>query len=186
MRLKLLIRKTTEKLGAINTSLRFRLLDLPNELIAHIIEQVNSPKALCRLARTCSRLQYLAEPVLYRSILLRDGMKTVHVCNALHSRPERWIGVNFLDVPCDDDYAQHFEAIQHIVLKSKNLKTLMIESPQCNGGNFEADLQWLVMTNHLLQPFQVAIGQSDATMLSDRPLQRLEKREYLVAAWCAL
>lgn len=73
MRLKLRMSKAVGALSAMATSPQFDLLRLPNEIIALIIEQVDDRRTLRRLARTCHRIQDLAENKLYRTLTIRSG-----------------------------------------------------------------------------------------------------------------
>lgn len=181
MRLKFRIMQAVDKFSARNTQFQFPLLDLPNELIAHIIEEVENIRTLRRLARTCRRVQHLAEPVLYRSILVRTGPETNDIRLAIDSRPERAGGIHSLDIPCHARYHQDFTAIAELLHRAHNLKELMFESPQCNTSDFEDTETWRQMAGRLFQPFQSAVALENERDLSRRPLQKLKRREYYEA-----
>ena len=89
-----MLARTMEKLSAMNTTFRFALMELPNELIAHIIEFIDSRDTLRRLSCTCRRVQQLTEPMLYRTILIRSGHRAERVLDALRSRLERALAVH--------------------------------------------------------------------------------------------
>ncbi|EME42774.1 hypothetical protein DOTSEDRAFT_90064 [Dothistroma septosporum NZE10] len=173
MRLRLLIAKAIGKMAAMNTQFKFRLMDLPNELIAHIIEQIDSVRHLRRLSRTCRRIQHLAEPVLYRSIRIRSGYKTDQIITAVSARAERAAAVRQLEIPCDDDYLQNYAAVEALLTEAKNLKNLMFESPECNSNSFEDEEDWQEMSNNFFEPFQRAVA-SIAPLVHARPLQNLK------------
>lgn len=175
MSLRFRIARVASQIANMNVACKFRLLDLPNELIALIIEQLDCRKALWRLARTCRRIQHLAEPVLYRSILIRASGHANELLNALRSRPERCAGIHFLELPCDPQYRQDFRAIAQILNRSRNLKELSYESPQCNNGNFEDETTWETMTDLFFAPFVAAVAPLPEARLSSRPMQRLKK-----------
>ena len=176
MSLRFRIKTLAERFAAMKTEFQFRLLDLPNELIAHIIEQVDNIKALRKLARTCHRIQDLTEPVLYRSVLARSGSRTEAVLQSIQTRVARAAGIHHLDLPCDYHQDQNFDAVESLIRRARNLKSLMVESPECNNGDFEAEQVWNDMTNHIFLPFRdAAISTTEA---SSRPLQNLREREH--------
>lgn len=178
MPLRFRIMQAMDKFSARNTQFQFPLLDLPNELIAHIIEQVDTIRALRRLARTCRRVQQLAEPVLYRSIIIRTGPEMNDIRLAIDSRRERAAGIHFLEIPCHARYHQDFAAIADLLEQARNLKELMFESPQCNTSDFEDAATWGVMARQLFEPFQNAVVLREGVELSNRPLQKLKKCEW--------
>ncbi|KAF2160571.1 hypothetical protein M409DRAFT_70325 [Zasmidium cellare ATCC 36951] len=175
MRLKFRIMQAVDKFTARNTQFQFPLLDLPNELIAHIIEQVDNIRTLRRLARTCRRVQHLAEPALYRSILVRTGPETNDIRLALDSRPERAAGIHYLEIPCHARYRQDFEAIADLLDRARNLKELIFESPQCNTSEFEDAETWREMATQLFEPFQNAVALEKEVDLARKPLQKLRR-----------
>ena len=84
-----MVTKTMEKISAMNTLPQFQLLDLPNELIAQVIEAVRSRDDVRNLACTCRRIQHLAEPVLYRSVLFRSGPRATSRAAPRSASPAR-------------------------------------------------------------------------------------------------
>ena len=176
MRLKFLTSKAIGKLSAMYTTMDFPILDLPNELIAHIIEFVDSISDLRHIACTCRRIQQLAEPALYRHVLLRGAAKTRRILSALQARPARAATLHILDVPCDPDLRQDIPALAVLMTAAKNIRQLMVESPSCNSGTvaeFEQEDVWGPMMDQLFLPFQRAVSGDE---LAARPLQRLTKR----------
>ncbi|KAK4613749.1 hypothetical protein CLAFUW4_08715 [Fulvia fulva] len=174
MTLRLLITKAIGKMAAMNTPFQFRLMDLPNELIAHIIDQIDSIKAVRRLSRTCRRIQHLAEPLLYRRIQLRTGCDVDQIITAVSSRPERAAAIRFLDIPCDDTYPQNHAAVGALLKGASGLRELMFESPECNSTDFEDEEEWQAMTDELFEPFEWAVASISPTVHT-RPLQKLKK-----------
>jgi hypothetical protein len=173
MRLRLLILKAVGKLSTMNnTPVRFRLLDLPNELVVHIIEHVSSQSTLGQLSRVCKRIQQLTEPILYRYAMMRTGRDQAKMLDSLQQRTARAKALHYLDIPCHPLYVQSFDIISDILSRSLNLRELMIESPECNTTDFEDGEAWENMAGSLLVPFQHAVLPGSGL---DRPLQRLQK-----------
>ncbi|CAK3903820.1 hypothetical protein DOTSEDRAFT_90064 [Lecanosticta acicola] len=175
MSVRFRIKTLMEKFAAMNTEVQFRLLDLPNELIAHIIEQVDSVKALRKLSQTCRRVQELTEPFLYRVALVRSGRRAEAILRSLETRRARAAAIRRLDVPCDYHQHQNFEALSSLLRQARNLKTLMIESPQCNNGDFEDEPTWRVMAEHIFSPFHDAVRLAEIGEPSSRPLHNLRE-----------
>lgn len=180
MRLRYKVLRTIGLMRAMSTPMAFPLLDLPNELISLVIENIDSPMLVQRLACTCHRVQQLAEPVLYRDLLLRSGLKVIRVLDALKTRNERSSAIQRLDIPCDQSYEHSFIAIEELLMRLPNLREFVFESPACNTGDFEDDHAWTRMTTRLLAPFrstQMPLGDASLTSL---PLQKLQRCEYLL------
>ncbi|KAF2211345.1 hypothetical protein CERZMDRAFT_98655 [Cercospora zeae-maydis SCOH1-5] len=172
MRLKLMFRKAPGKIAAMTTTFKFPLLDLPNELIAEVIEHVDSRKTLRILSRTCKRIQQLTEPALYRYALVRNGARARHLLHSIEQKPARAKAIHELDIPCDCRSAPWFEGLARLLESAVNLNRLMLEMPQVNNGEFEDQELHEQMTTALLRPFQAAISDADS-----KPLQKLQ---YLV------
>lgn len=175
MRLKSVFRRVTRKLAAMNATFRFALLELPTELIAQIIEHVDNRTTLKHLACTCRKIQELTEPVLYRSALIRDA---VQMTNMLHSvvgnRPARAKAIHHLDVPCHPRSSPSFDDLGVLLENALNLRRLMVESPECNTGEFEDEDSYEYMARNLFRPFESAVCVND---VERRPLQRLQERK---------
>ena len=178
MSLSFRISKAIDKLSAMRTTTQFNLLDLPNELISHIIEFVDAFATLRRLSRTCHRVQTLAEPVLYRHISLRAGAgaKPKVLWKALQRRPKRALALRTLVVPCKAYLPYEIGTIADVTFMAGGLKELMLESPLCNETQFEDEKGWNLLAARLFHPFQAAVTIEE---LSTRPLQNLAKRKLL-------
>lgn len=157
---------------AAKTTMQFPLTALPEELIALIVENVTNLTTLRHLACTSSTFQRLAEPRIYRYLLIRTGIKAERLRDILNRCPERGTAVNVLDIPCDPEQSHNFAALADIVSTSKNLKELMIESPACNTADFEDEQIWQSMADELFRPF---IPSSPEVANSGRLLQNLQR-----------
>lgn len=171
MRLKLLLSKAVEKMAAANTKMEFRLMDLPNELIAQIIEFVSDVAALQKLARTCQRLEALTAPVLWRHILLRKPARLIRILQAYERRRERALALQSLDVPCDPNMTD-MSSLAFLLTAAPNLRALFIQSPSCNESDFEDEESWKPMMFQLSLPFQRAQA---GLATSNPPLRKLSR-----------
>lgn len=128
------------------------LLHLPNELIADIVEYIEDTETLRALARTCSRLQSIAELALYQSIFHRTGEAAIRLCEAVETRPERADGIHVIDSRCKWQKRAGLVSLAPVISRAKNLRELTIESPYCNNAyGKEAEL-WRRTMSCLLQP----------------------------------
>ncbi|KAH6723376.1 hypothetical protein BKA61DRAFT_648537 [Leptodontidium sp. MPI-SDFR-AT-0119] len=109
-----------------------RLLRLADELLIQIAQHIDSSQDLCSLAVTCSRLQGFAEPVLYSSILIRNGSKALKLFNAILRRSGRALFVRKLHIRYRSDGEAGIEILNLALLHLLKLKELLIEAPCCN------------------------------------------------------
>lgn len=174
MRFRFAVIKVMEKLSARNTKTEFPLLDLPNELIAYIIELVDDIPTLRRLACSSRRVQHLTEPVLWRKLLVKKGTNARQILAAYITHPSRAKMLQVLNVPCDPDFGRDLAALAALMDKAENLKTLEIQSPSCNEGSFETEAEWRPMMDQLFLPFQRAVA---GPVSLSNPLQKLTKRK---------
>lgn len=176
MFLRLRLSKAVGTYRASRMTVQFPLLELPDELIAFIVEQVSDCELLRHLARSCRRLRSIAENCLYRDILLRSGRRTTALKRSLELRPGRAKALRNLDIACWGNEEHDFDAVGLILGWSSNLRSLMFESPACNTGDFEDDDDdWNLMTSPLFAVFRDACLNGAGSHLEDRPLQNLQK-----------
>jgi hypothetical protein len=113
-------------------SVESRLLALVDELQLGIIEHVESKDDLSNLAITCSRLQALAEPVLYRSILVRKGKQALLLYRAILIKPVRASFIRKLEIRYLYDYRKRIDCLNQCLRLLCKLRELTIEAPCCN------------------------------------------------------
>jgi hypothetical protein len=89
---------------------------------------------------------------------------------AFKARPQRALAAQGLDVPHNPLIGPEIDVVKWLLMKTKCLKTLMIESPLVNEREFENKGVWTTMTDHLFRPFQAALINNEP---SSRPLQKL-------------
>ncbi|KAG4439574.1 hypothetical protein IFR05_004922 [Cadophora sp. M221] len=109
-----------------------RLLRLADELLIQIAQHVTSNRDLCSLAVTCSRLQGFAEPVLYSSILVRNGNRALKLFTAILRRSSRALFVRKIHIRYKSDGDDGIEILNLALLHLLKLKELLIEAPCCN------------------------------------------------------
>jgi hypothetical protein len=163
---------------AINTVFEFPLLALPTELIICVLEHIDRVADLLSLARTSSRLQELAEPLLYRYVFLRDGNKAEHIVRSFVSRPKRAIAVRDLVIACKSGRPQSFgpTGIAGILSLAARLSTLSFESPENSTNDYERPEPWTYMFDSIMLPFEDA-ARSPAGALASGPLTCLKERQ---------
>ena len=76
------------------------LTDLPNELLTTIINYIDDATTLRTLARSCSQLQNIVEPLLYQHVFHRTGEAAVKLRHAVLARPERADSIQVIDSRC--------------------------------------------------------------------------------------
>lgn len=111
----------------------FQLFSLADELILSIIEQIDSHHALCSLAATCSRLQSLTEPFIWRSLLVLTGSHVGKLVQAFDQRPERLSSIQELAIQYDQKDEEGIEKINPCLRQMVKLRHLTIESPCPNN-----------------------------------------------------
>ncbi|KAK5175450.1 uncharacterized protein LTR77_000589 [Saxophila tyrrhenica] len=175
MRLKFMISKAMGRMSANNSTFQFPILDLPNELVAHIIEFIDDLNTLRNLACTSHRLQQLTEPKLWREITFRLAPSLLHIVAATESRHERASAVQVLNAPLRPKFGRDMSRLAYLMMIARNLRELMVESPLCNAthlSHFEDHPTWRSMTAQLFMPFQRAVV---GNAVEHRPLQKLTK-----------
>jgi len=117
-----------------------RLLSLVDELLLNIIDHVDSHQALCNLAATCTRFQGIAEPYVWRSLLVLNGSQARNIALALDSRDLRIEYIRELSVRYKDEHRAGIEELNHFIPLMQRLGHLTIESPcpsmYCPGAVF--------------------------------------------------
>jgi hypothetical protein len=176
MLLKLRLSKAVGALSAMRISAHFKLLLLPDELISLIVDYLDDSKTLRNLARSCRRIQEIAEHKLYRALLIRSGPKTKAIKRSFSNRLGRARALLYLECPLKNDEPQSFDSLDHILRSATRLREIMFESPACNSSDFEDSVAWEHMTRHIFSPFQEAALDVGKHLVVP-PLQQLRKGE---------
>jgi hypothetical protein len=112
------------------------LLRLVDELLLNVLDQINSPRDLCNFAATCTRLQGLAEPFIWRSLLVLDGTHAQNIAAALDSRDVRVDFIQELSIRYKAEYKDGIEDLNHWLTLMSNLRHLTLESPCPNNSEW--------------------------------------------------
>ncbi|KAJ7610499.1 hypothetical protein FB45DRAFT_942590 [Roridomyces roridus] len=107
------------------------LLSLPTELLLVIIDAPQDQKSLLNLVLTCRLARLLAEPILYRSIVITAGSQAKCLAGALRSQ-ERSDFVASLEVVPDYYKETDIEALTPTIGTMSHLRSLSMESPFIN------------------------------------------------------
>lgn len=166
----------------------FPLFELADELILHIIESLEGDNAtLCQLARTCRRLQVIAESLIYRHIFIRTAGQAMKLQDSLNARPSRWTAIQELDGRCKHNgqkidptgaMVEVFDLLPALLDGARSLREITVESPDCNYERWASrDVgrgNWGVRLSALFAPLRAAAGWTSASP-AQRPLQSLSK-----------
>jgi hypothetical protein len=120
---------------------RFSLLSLVDELLLSILEHVDSKASLQNLACTCSRFRALAEPFIYRSLLILSGEHASQIAKCIQVREDRAWGVRSLQVRYPQAVAAGIEALNLPMKKMLQLRELTVES-SCPNNAAELGDNW--------------------------------------------
>ncbi|PVH96988.1 hypothetical protein DM02DRAFT_616813 [Periconia macrospinosa] len=113
-----------------------KLLALVDELLLAVIDQIDFHSTLCNLAATSSRFQGLAEPYVWRTLLVTSGAHARNIAYALDSREERSSYVQELSIQYPDDRRDGIEELNHFIGLMSRLRHLTIESPCPNNSEW--------------------------------------------------
>ncbi|KAF8166736.1 hypothetical protein K438DRAFT_2025007 [Mycena galopus ATCC 62051] len=137
--------RTTEARMASST-----LLSVPTELLLAVFEAIDDAASLRSFALTCKLARRLAEPVLYRAILVTTGTEASCLAQALQPQKTatRAVLVQELDLRPDESDGD-LEALTPLIGAMTQLRALSIKSPFANYGQWESsesDAQWEPLT----------------------------------------
>jgi hypothetical protein len=111
-----------------------QLLALADELLIEIISQIEDRQSLCCLARVSPRLQGLAEPYIYDSILTRTGDQARNLVQLFESRNARLRAVHDLQIRYLYSSEDGIEDLNAVLKGLTQLRHLRIETPCCNDS----------------------------------------------------
>ena len=113
------------------------LLRLVDELLLNIIDHIDARDALCSLAATCTRLQGLVEPYIWKDLEVLKGEHARKIAKALDSREERSDCIQELSIRYHDEYRDGIEELNHFIGLMSRLRHLHIESPCPNNSEWQ-------------------------------------------------
>lgn len=115
---------------------RTGLLALVDELLLSIIDQIDSKAALCNLAASCRHFQSLAEPYVWRSLLVTSGDHAKSIAAALDSRDARSSYIQELMIRYPDHLKDGIQEMNHFIVMMDKLRHLTIESSCPNNSEW--------------------------------------------------
>ena len=141
----------------------FEMLDqLPIELIELVVSHVDRIRDLRSLARSNKLLQDLAEPRLYKNILIRKGTHATALQASLAQRPVRGTWIRSLRNACQADNVKGISDATSLVPHVEKLKDLLVETPDCNTFTPAKRQPWLEQQerykDYFLQAAQLSPG----------------------------
>ncbi|KAJ7476250.1 hypothetical protein B0H11DRAFT_2235014 [Mycena galericulata] len=121
------------------------LLSVPTELLLAVVEAIEDAASLRSFALTCKFARLLAEPVLYRAILVTTGSQASCLAEALKKQqtPMRAEFVQALDLRPEYDKDADVEVLTPLVGAMTQLRALSMESPFANYGLWNSSgIRW--------------------------------------------
>jgi len=128
------------------------LLNLPSELLSHIITYINDPSTSRSLAQTCSRMQPLAESSLYHTVFHRSGEAATRLAQAILSLPQRARYIHEIDSRCKWQKRWGLESLAPVIAQATELRVLTIESPYCTNAYGKEGVRWREVMYALFKP----------------------------------
>ncbi|KAJ6477676.1 hypothetical protein C8R45DRAFT_1007618, partial [Mycena sanguinolenta] len=127
------------------------LLSVPTELLLDVVEAIDDSESLRSFALTCKLARLVAEPVLYRAVLVTTGSQASRLAQALQQRqpPTRPELVHVLDVRPEHRGDVDLDALTPLVGAMTQLRALSMESPYAVHGFWgygEAQDRWEPLT----------------------------------------
>ncbi|KAJ6453367.1 hypothetical protein C8R45DRAFT_1192996 [Mycena sanguinolenta] len=148
-----------------------RLLSVPTELLLDVVEAIDDVASLRRFALTCKLARLVAEPVLYRAVLVTTGSQASCLAQALRHQPRAEL-VRILDLRPVPHGSGDLAALTPVVGAMTQLRALSIESPFANSSRWRssaARAMWEPLTQGyraLFRGAQVGAGLQNLTSLT--------------------
>jgi hypothetical protein len=116
---------------------------LPVELIEMVVLRVKAINDLRSLARVNKLFQELAEPHIYKDVLIRKGDQARKLAAALTNKPQRATWVRSLRNACMYNCFSGLADLPALLPIMKKLEKLVVETPDCNAVEAESRLPWI-------------------------------------------
>ncbi|KAJ7511206.1 hypothetical protein B0H11DRAFT_867955 [Mycena galericulata] len=121
------------------------LFSVPTEILLVVVEAINDSASLRSFALTCKFARLLAEPVLYRAVLVSTGSQALCLATALRQQqpPKRAELVHTLDLRPEYRRDADIEALIPLVGAMTQLHALSIEPPSADYFPWLSDpIRW--------------------------------------------
>jgi hypothetical protein len=127
---------------------------IPGELLVSIIASIDDITTLREVAVVCKRLNNLAEPFLYQSLVISDGSQAVMLAEAIAKRPSRASHVRNLLASTRFEKASGIEQLPGSLAIMHNLRDLSLETPDCNLKGPGERIPWIMLQERYERIFQ--------------------------------
>jgi hypothetical protein len=116
------------------------LLSIPTELLFSVVEAIDDAASLRSFALTCKLARLLAEPVLYRAVLVTTGSQASCLAKALlqPQPPTRAELMQTLDLRPEYGRDADVEELTPLIGAMTQLRALSMESPFANYGRWHS------------------------------------------------
>ena len=131
-----------------------QLLQLPDELLDVIVSFIEDVADLRNTASTCSRLNGLAEPFLYQSVVFNDGGQAFKLKTSIERRARRASWVRHLLVSTRFEKAYGIENVPGSLARMHNLQSVHLETPDCNQKKPHERVLWIALQERYERIFQ--------------------------------
>lgn len=133
----------------------YQPLGLPEEILINIISYLDAP-SLAKASRVSKHFDDLVEPFLYRDQSILRGCHASFLSNAISSRPERirWVESLLVSTKFGDDNG--LEDLPTCLRKMYNLKTLTLETPDCNRRPSSERVSWINLQDRYERIFEAS------------------------------
>lgn len=121
-----------------------RLLALPDEILINIVEHLDHQDLL--VARSVStHLHGLVDPYLYKDYEISDGGKAVRLAAIITANPKRALWLRSVLVSTTYDGDKGLSMFPRQLQQMRNLKHLVLETPDCNSKLPADRVKWLIL-----------------------------------------
>jgi hypothetical protein len=150
-------------------------MSLPDEILILIISYLDTI-SLATIILVSKHFDDLAEPYLYARQNVHRGSHAVALSKAINERAERahWINSLFVSTKFGDE--KGLETLPKFLREMRNLKTLVLETPDCNNRAPVDRISWICLQDRYERIFE------QASILAPSPKVRLLPS--LEECWC--
>lgn len=139
-----------------------RLLALPDEILINIVSYLDSTESLCEARQVCSHLKELVDPIIFRDYDILHGEKSSRLAILLgrDDRRAAWLRSVLVSTKYDED--RGLEHFPNYLRRMRNLKNLILETPDCNSKSPKDRVRWVNLQKQyeaIFQQSSVAIPQ---------------------------
>lgn len=147
------------------------LLDLPDEILISILGYLDIP-SLRNAVLVCKHFNGLAEPFLYHTIEILNGLQAAALSASLYANPHRTTWIRSLLVSTKFGEDEGLNTLPPHMAEMRNLQELCLETPDCNAKFPDERVGWVNLQDRYERIFESA---SAVVPQSARVLPNLRK-----------